>query len=253
MGRFELTEGSALVTGAASGIGQAIAWAIAEAGAPIGLLDLPGADFGETVRGCGERGARSVVLRANVTDAAEVSAAIEQVQADIGPLRYAVNAAGIARSSPAEDMPLAEWDLVYDVDVKGLFLCCQAEGRAMLAAGSGSIVNIASMSGSIANRGLKQAHYNSAKAAVMQLSTSLAAEWGDRGVRVTSLSPGYTATPMNSRPEMATQVAELTTQIPMGRYATPDEIAGPAVFLLSDAASYCTGIDLVVDGGVTAW
>jgi NAD(P)-dependent dehydrogenase (short-subunit alcohol dehydrogenase family) len=179
--------------------------------------------------------------------------AVDRVRERWGDLRYAVNAAGIAKSSSAESMSLEEWRLVYDVDVAGLFACCQAEAHAMLAGGGGAIVNIASMSGIIANRGLKQAHYNSAKAAVIHLSVSLAAEWADRGIRVNSLSPGYTSTPMNARPEMAGQVAELTQQIPLGRYALPDEIAGPAVFLLSDAASYCTGTDLLVDGGVTAW
>lgn len=253
MNQFALSSGAALVTGAASGIGQAIAWAIAESGAPVGLLDLPSADLSASIEGCHERGARSLALPADVTSAAEVTAAVSEVENKLGELHYAVNAAGIARSSPAEDMDPAEWQLVYDIDVTGLFLCCQAQGRVMLSRGRGSIVNIASMSGTIANRGLKQVHYNSAKAAVMQMSTSLAAEWADRGVRVTSLSPGYTATPMNIRPEMAAQVQSLTDQIPMGRYANPEEIAGPAVFLLSDAASYCTGVDLIVDGGVTAW
>lgn len=123
----------------------------------------------------------------------------------------------------------------------------------MLAHGEGSIVNIASMSGSIANRGLTQAHYNSAKAAVIHLSKSLAAEWATRGVRVNALSPGYTMTPMNSRPEVAEQVAVFASETPMQRTAQPEEMAGPAVFLLSPAASFLTGHDLVVDGGFTIW
>jgi NAD(P)-dependent dehydrogenase (short-subunit alcohol dehydrogenase family) len=123
----------------------------------------------------------------------------------------------------------------------------------MLRHGRGSIVNISSMSGTIVNRGLQQVHYNSAKAAVSHLTRSLAMEWVDRGVRVNAVSPGYTATPMNTRPEMVDLVAKFSQEIPMGRYAKPEEIAGPVVFLLSPAASYCTGVDLLVDGGFCCW
>jgi NAD(P)-dependent dehydrogenase (short-subunit alcohol dehydrogenase family) len=123
----------------------------------------------------------------------------------------------------------------------------------MLRQGRGSIVNIASMSGVIVNRGLLQAHYNSAKAAVIQLSRSLAMEWAERGIRVNSVSPGYTATPMNTRAEVADQVRRFEADTPLGRMADPAEIVGPTVFLLSEAASFCTGVDLLVDGGFTCW
>ena len=109
------------------------------------------------------------------------------------------------------------------------------------------------MSGSIVNRGLLQAHYNSAKAAVIHLSKSLAMEWSDRGIRVNAISPGYTATPMNTRPEVAEQVRQFESDTPLRRMASVDELVGPAIFLLSDAASFCTGVDLVVDGGFTCW
>jgi NAD(P)-dependent dehydrogenase (short-subunit alcohol dehydrogenase family) len=123
----------------------------------------------------------------------------------------------------------------------------------MLARKKGSIVNIASMSGVIVNRGILQAHYNSAKAAVIHLSKSLAMEWCDRGIRVNSISPGYTMTPMNARPEVAEQVKKFEADTPLGRMATVDELVGPAVFLSSAAASFCTGIDLLVDGGFVCW
>src|SRR5690606_1066907 len=132
---------------------------------------------------------------------------------------------GIANAAPAEEMSKEQWQHVYDIDVTGVFLSCQAEGRAMLAGTGGSIVNIASMSGSMAHRGLQQVHYNSAKAAVKQLSRSLAVEWASRGIRVNSLSPGYTFTAMNSRPEVATQLAEFAAETPIGRLAHPDEMA----------------------------
>jgi NAD(P)-dependent dehydrogenase (short-subunit alcohol dehydrogenase family) len=123
----------------------------------------------------------------------------------------------------------------------------------MLPRGRGAIVNIASMSGTIVNRGLLQAHYNTSKAGVIHLSKSLAMEWVDRGVRVNVISPGYTATPMNLRPEVAEQRKIFERETPMGRMATVDEMVGPAVFLLSRAASFVTGVDLLVDGGFECW
>jgi len=150
-------------------------------------------------------------------------------------------------------MDAAQWQTVIDVDLGGVFKSCQAEGRALLANGGGAIVNIASMSGTIVNRGLLQAHYNASKAAVIHLSKSLAMEWAGRGVRVNAISPGYTATPMNTRPEVAEQVKQFEADTPLGRMATPEEMVGPAVFLLSDASSFVTGIDLIVDGGFVCW
>ena len=123
----------------------------------------------------------------------------------------------------------------------------------MLAHGRGAIVNIASMSGSIVNRGLSQAHYNTSKAGVVHLTKSLAMEWVDQGIRVNAISPGYTATPMNSRPEVAEQVKRFESETPMGRMARVDEMVGPTIFLLSPAASFVTGVDLLVDGGFECW
>ena len=250
---FSLNGDVALVTGAASGIGRAIAQAIAASGAAVGLVDLTEQTSEETANEISGSGGRAVSIAADVTDLAQLRAAVERTEAAFGPLTLAVNSAGIANAAPAETMSLEQWQRVYDVDVTGVFLSCQAEGEAMLRNGRGSIVNISSMSGTIANRGLQQVHYNSAKAAVSHLTRSLAVEWVDRGVRLNSVSPGYTATPMNTRPEMVDLVAQFSKEIPMGRYAEPEEIAGPVVFLLSPAASYCTGVDLLVDGGFCCW
>jgi NAD(P)-dependent dehydrogenase (short-subunit alcohol dehydrogenase family) len=150
-------------------------------------------------------------------------------------------------------MPEAQWQRMLSVNLNGVFLSCQAEARMMLPRRRGAIINIASMSGSIVNRGLLQAHYNSSKAAVIHLSKSLAMEWSDRGLRVNSISPGYTATPMNSRPEVAEQVKQFEADTPLGRMASVDELVGPAVFLASRAASFVTGVDLIVDGGFVCW
>jgi NAD(P)-dependent dehydrogenase (short-subunit alcohol dehydrogenase family) len=250
---FSLEDRVAVVTGAASGIGRRIALGLAEAGAHVGLLDLSGADLEGTAKEVEALGRRALALPADVTSADDLTGAVTRVETELGPLRLAVNCAGIANAAPAEDMDLAQWQRVIDINLTGVFLSCQAEARAMLPHRDGSIVNIASMSGVIVNRGLLQPHYNASKAAVIHLSKSLAMEWCRRGIRVNSISPGYTATPMNTRPEVADQVRQFEADTPLGRMATVDELVGPAVFLLSDAASFCTGVDLLVDGGFVCW
>jgi NAD(P)-dependent dehydrogenase (short-subunit alcohol dehydrogenase family) len=250
---FRLDQRVALVTGAASGIGRRIATGLAEAGADVGCLDLSGPGLDAAKVDIERIGRRAVAVAADVTNAADLAAAVTRIESELGPLRLAVNSAGIANAAPAEEMSFEQWQRVIDINLTGVFLSCQAEGRAMLAHGHGSIVNIASMSGTIVNRGLLQAHYNASKAAVAHLTKSLAMEWCRRGIRVNAISPGYTATPMNLRPEVAEQVQQFEADTPLGRMAGVDELVGPAVFLLSDAASFCTGIDLLVDGGFTCW
>jgi NAD(P)-dependent dehydrogenase (short-subunit alcohol dehydrogenase family) len=250
---FSLADRVALVTGASSGIGRALAVGLAEAGADVGCLDLEGSDLDGAVAEIEAAGRRGVAVPADVTDATALESAVATIEQQLGPLRLAINSAGIANAAPAEDMQQSQWEKVIDVNLNGLFLSCQAEGRALLRNGGGALVNIASMSGTIVNRGLLQAHYNASKAAVIHLSKSLAMEWAERGIRVNSISPGYTATPMNRRPEVAEQVKQFEADTPLGRMATVDELVGPAVFLLSDAASFCTGVDLIVDGGFVCW
>lgn len=255
MDLFSLRGEVALVTGAGSGIGQRLAIGLAEAGADVACLDLPQqaeqlATTAERVRGLGRR---ALVLTGDVTNAADLATAVDAVERELGALSIGLNCAGIANAAPAEDMPYEQWRRVHAINVDGVFLSCQAQARVMLPRRKGAIVNIASMSGSIVNRGLLQAHYNSSKAAVIHMSKSLAMEWAERGVRVNSISPGYTATPMNLRPEVAEQVKEFERDTPLGRMASVDEMVGPAVFLSSRAASFCTGVDLVVDGGFVCW
>lgn len=252
---FNLSGRVALVTGAGSGIGQRIAIGLAQCGADVALLDRrEDGGLHDTAAAIAALGRESIKIQADVTSGEALTKAVAQTEKDLGPLRLALNAAGIANAEACEDMSEEQYQSLMDINMKGVWLSCQAEARAMLAHGqSGSIVNIASMSGVIVNRGLMQVHYNASKAGVIHMSKSMAMEWVDRGIRVNSISPGYTATPMNTRPEMIHQTRDFESQTPMQRMADVNEMVGPAVFLLSDAASYCTGVDLLVDGGFCCW
>jgi NAD(P)-dependent dehydrogenase (short-subunit alcohol dehydrogenase family) len=251
---FDLTGHVALVTGAGSGIGQRIAMGLAQCGADVALLDRRTDDgLAQTADFIARAGRRSISIPADVTRGEALNAAVARTEAELGPLTLAVNAAGIANANPAEEMEESQFQTMMDINLKGVFLSAQAEARAMLRHGRGSIVNIASMSGVIVNRGLTQCHYNASKAGVIHLTKSMAMEWVGRGVRVNTISPGYTATPMNTRPEMVHQTKLFEEQTPMHRMAHVDEMVGPAIFLLSGAASFVTGTDLLVDGGFCCW
>ncbi|UWU24714.1 SDR family oxidoreductase (plasmid) [Rhizobium sp. CB3060] len=251
---FDLSGQVAFVTGAGSGIGQRIAIGLAQCGADVALLDRRNDDgLSQTAEFVRKAGRHSIQIAADVTNKAALAEAVERADVELGPLSLALNAAGIANANPAEEMEEEQYQTLMDINLKGVFLSCQAEARSMLKRGKGSIVNIASMSGVIVNRGLNQCHYNASKAGVIHMSKSLAMEWVGRGIRVNTISPGYTATPMNTRPEMVHQTKLFEEQTPMQRMATVDEMVGPAVFLLSNAASFVTGVDLLVDGGFCCW
>ncbi len=252
---FELNGDIAFVTGAGSGIGQSIALGMAEAGADVALFgrDSKASELAETASKITAMGRRALVVSGSVTEKDDIDRAIDRVEAELGPITVAVNNAGVAFAEKAENLTLEQWHRLYDVNVVGVFLSCQAEGRVMLPRGKGTIINIASISGTIVNRGINQVHYNSSKSAVIQMSKSLAMEWADRGIRVNVISPGYTRTPMNIRPEVADQMKIFEGDTPMQRSASPDEMIGPAVFLASQASSFVTGIDLIVDGGFIVW
>jgi NAD(P)-dependent dehydrogenase (short-subunit alcohol dehydrogenase family) len=251
---FDLRNQVAIVTGAGSGIGQRIAMGLAQCGADVGCLDIRD-DGGLRVTSelIEKAGQRSIMLKVDVTDREAMNDAVHSTERELGPLKIAVNSAGIANAHPAETMNEEQYQNLMDINMKGVFFSCQAEAGAMLINGKGSIINIASMSGMIVNRGLEQVHYNASKAGVIQMTKSMAMEWVRRGVRVNSISPGYTATPMNTRPEMLHQRQKFEEQTPMSRMASVDEMVGPAIFLASEASSYCIGINLLVDGGFCCW
>lgn len=250
---FSLAGNVAFVTGAGSGIGQAIAIGLAEAGADVALFDLSARGLADTLDAVKAHGRKGFVFEGSVADEHHLAAAVAGAEKELGALTVAVNSAGIANAMPAEDMPRDRWQQMLDVNLTGVFLSCQAQARVMIPRKKGSIVNIASMSGSIVNRGLSQAHYNTSKAGVIHLSKSLAMEWVEHGLRVNAISPGYTLSPMNKRPEVADQLKIFANETPMARIATVEEMVGPAIFLSSGAASFITGHDLLVDGGFSAW
>lgn len=242
-----------MVTGGGSGIGQAIAIAIAQMGGDVAVVDLPHSNVSWTLQAIESEGRRAVFIPADVTADGKMDEAVNHAEEHLGKLSMAVNAAGVAEAVPATDMTKEQFERLFRINVTGVFLSSRAQGRAMIRNGGGSIVNVASISGIISHKEMLQSHYNSSKAAVRHLSKSLATEWADKGVRVNSISPGFTLTPMNSRVEVASILDHVSSQTPLGRPAVAEEMAGPATFLLSEAASFCTGIDLVVDGGLTAW
>ena len=167
-------------------------------------------------------------------------------------LDIAINNAGVAKAQPSTEVTEEDWDFIVDVDLKGVFLCAQAEGRVMLEQGSGSIINIASISASITNRPQVHVHYNAAKAGVVQLTRTLASEWAAKGVRVNSISPGHMLTPMTEHMEESGKQTWISNT-PAGRNGNPDDLQGAAVLLASDAASFVNGHDLIIDGGYTLW
>lgn len=252
---FGLEREVALVTGAASGIGKAIAIGLGACGAKVGCFDRESNlhELAETIATIQAGGQDAIALSGSVTRRDDLDAAVLATERTLGPLSIAVNSAGVADASPAETMELDQWQRVVDVNLTGVFLSCQAEAQVMLPRKRGSIINIASISGMIFNPGLRQAHYNSSKAGVIHLTRSLAVEWSDRGIRVNAISPGYTLTPMNLRPEVSEQRHVFEAGTPMGRMAEPEEMVGPAVFLAGKSASFCTGVNLTVDGGVVCW
>jgi NAD(P)-dependent dehydrogenase (short-subunit alcohol dehydrogenase family) len=251
--RFSLERRVAVITGGAQGIGLACAEALAEAGAKIFITDSnadAGAAAADTLR---SRGYESTFELVDVTKPEQISSLPGKVLDRYGGIDILVNSAGIARSgTPAEQVDDELWRNVLSVNLDGTFWCCREFGRLMIGQRSGSIVNIGSMSGFIVNRPQPQAYYNASKAAVHHLTKSLAAEWGDRGVRVNAVAPTYIDTPLNSFAS-STMMNSWIENTPMRRIGNAKEIASVVLFLASDAASLLTGSIIVADGGYSCW
>lgn len=241
----------AVVTGASRGIGYQIALILAEHGAQIVLASLHADGAVQAARRIeSETGSVCFGIGMDVKSSLSVQEGFSEIRERMAGLDILVNNAGVANSVEIEDLDEEAWDRVIDTNLKGTYLCCR-ESIPLLADGGGSIINIASISGSMVNVPQFQANYNASKAGVIHFSKSLAAELAPRNIRVNSLSPGYTLTDMNRRPEVQELIAIWQERTPMKRLAEVKEIASAALFLASGMAGFVTGHDLVVDGGIT--
>lgn len=250
---FDLSGRKALVTGGAVGIGRGCALALARAGAEVAVVDRDAEAGAKTAEEIRSQGGSSLFVACDVTDKSQVQAMVEQVVAQFGRLDIAVNNAGIAILGADEEIDQAAWDKVVAVNLTGTFLCAQAAAQQMIrqTPTEGKIINIASMSATIANC---NASYDASKAGVVHMTKTLAAEWGRYNINVNCISPSYVLTPMHaSTPLVVRQrIRQLT---PLGHVQRPEDLHGAVIFLASAASDYVTGLDLMVDGGHTlnAW
>ena len=245
-GLFDLSGKVALVTGANAGIGQAIALALAGAGADVALAGRTAAD--ETKGGIEKLGRRALILEADLATIEPVGRVVEETLAGLAGLDILVNNAGIIRRADAVDFSEADWEAVMDTNLKSLFFLAQAAGRHMIGQRRGKIVNIASLLSF--QGGIRVASYTAAKSGVAGLTRLLANEWAARGVNVNAIAPGYIATANTSALRADEQRnRQILERIPAGRWGEPSDLGGAAVFLASSASDYVNGHILAVDGG----
>lgn len=248
--KFVLTDRTALVTGATRGLGREFARALAEAGADIVVHGRDAEAAVEVVAEIEALGRRAWIVLGDLTDRTNVDRVVAEAIEVAGHLDILVNNAGACIHRPALEVTDDEWSHVVDTNLTALWRMSQTVGAHMVERGSGSIVNVGSISAQIVNRPQMQPAYNASKAAVHHLTKSLAAEWAPAGVRVNAVAPGYIKTDMSpvDEPRFRRFWIEDSAQ---QRYATPDEVSPSVVFLASDAASFMSGTILVVDGGYT--
>lgn len=253
---FRLTGRTAFVTGGSRGLGRAMAQALAEAGADLILVGRDPAALADARRDLSALGRRVDVIPTDVSTPDGAQAACDTALALGCPIDILVNNVGGRRLDvETEDVPLADWQRLFDLNLTSALVCCQVLGKPMLARGRGSVINVTSIAGPIAMKGIRGRHYETAKAALAALTRSLAADWAARGVRVNAIAPGVFETDPNKKwfGEKPDFRGTFLDHIPMGRFGVPAELGPAAVFLASDASSYMTAATLVIDGGFTAW
>ena len=250
--RFSLSGKKTFVTGAGRGIGRGIAHAFAQAGADVAVVDIDLESARKVASEILQYDVRSIAIKADVSKAEDVGAMTAEIMDNFDIIDIAFNNAGINNTEKAEDVPIENWINVLDTNLVGVFLTARAAGKIMIGNKKGSIINMGSMSGHIVCHPQAQSAYNTSKAGVLHLTKSLASEWAGYNVRVNSLSPGFTRTEM-VKEYPAELIEQWCKNIPMGRLCTIKELQCVAVFLASDASSYITGADILVDGGYTVW
>lgn len=244
---MELKGKVALVTGSAQGIGKAIAISLAREGADVIISDVNLEKAEETAKEIGAMGVRSLAIKANVADFAEVEGMIDKVIAEFKKIDILVNNAGITRDNLIVRMKEEDWDLVLDINLKGTFNCIKAAIRPMSKQRSGKIISIASIVGVMGNAG--QANYVASKAGVIGLTKTVAREYANRGINVNAVAPGFIDTAMTQA--LSQDVRDnLAKQIPMGRLGTSEDVADAVKFLASDKANYITGQVIHINGGM---
>jgi NAD(P)-dependent dehydrogenase (short-subunit alcohol dehydrogenase family) len=252
MNLFRLDGKNALVTGASSGIGKQVALAYAQAGAAVAIAARHDEPLQELAAEIAAGGGTAVSITCDVTQPELVASMLSRITDELGGIDVAVCNAGIMALESLLDMPLEQFQRIQDTNVNGVFLTAQAAAKAMVAQQrAGTIITTASMSGHIINTPQQVGHYCASKAAVIHLTKAMAMEFAPDNIRVNSISPGYILT------ELVEPYSEYHAlwepKIPLGRLGRPEELVGIYLYLASDASSYMTGSDLVIDGGYTCW
>lgn len=253
--KFSLAGKVAFVTGGARGIGKAVATGFAQAGANIVIADLDLEEAQNTCKLLEQEGVQTLCVKTDVTSQESVNEMIAAIDQKFGRLDIAFCNAGICINVPAKDMSFETWSKVINVNLNGVFLTAQAAGKYMIEHNiKGSIINTASMSAHIVNVPQPQCAYNASKAAVIMLTKSLAVEWAQYGVRVNSISPGYIGTELvKTNPTLIPLINTWNEMAPMHRLGEPEELQTVTLYLASDASSFTTGSDVVIDGAFTCF
>jgi gluconate 5-dehydrogenase len=254
--RFRLDGKRAFVTGGSRGFGRVIALALAEAGADVALSARGVAALESAAAEVRDRGRKSWAFPADIADPLACEALCQRVLVELGDVDILVNNVGGRNLDVAiEDTDLKTWRHYIDLNLTHCFICTRTIGGAMLKRGSGRVINIASISGLVANRGIGGRHYETAKAALIHFTRATAADWAPRGVNVNAICPGLFMTEPNRRwaKEHPEVIETFVGAVPMGRAGEPEEIGPLAVYLAAPASSYVTGAAFVIDGGYTLW